>query len=138
MKFNVIVDDANLDESPHVPGIYKPTDRVHFADAGPDIMEEAKLPADRLLAEQFGLYPDPADDLRKELFETRAAVAGGRASLADIELELESAPPGSDPATLRSWEHYRRRSRAELALNEQKLDGLVAGLRGFGEIHTIE
>lgn len=70
MKFDIVVDEANLDESPHLPGIYKPTDRVHNSDAGPDIMEEAKLPADRLLAEQFGLYHDPADDLRRELFAT--------------------------------------------------------------------
>lgn len=101
-------------------------------------MEEAKLPADRLLAEQFGFYPDPADDLRKELFATRAAVASLRLSLADMDSRLESAPPGSDPDTIRTIQHYRRRSRAELVLNEQKLDGLVASLAALGELHTVD
>ena len=47
-------------------------------------------------------------------------------------------PIGGDPGSICTWEHYRRRSRAELALNEQKLDGLVASLAEVGEVHTVD
>lgn len=136
MKYTIVTDDANADESPHQPGVYKPGDRIHSADVGPDIMEEAKLPADRLLAE-LGFFPAPADALRADLFATRAAVKGGRATIADIELKLATLPIGGDPSTIRTHEHYRRRARAELVVAEQKLTGLIESLRGYGEEHTV-
>lgn len=64
-------------------------------------------------------FPDPVADLRKSLFETRAAVKGGRASIEEMERKLRSLPVGSDPDTIRSLQHYVKRARFDLAEAEQ-------------------